>query len=405
MASVFSLARIGVKKIFFCAGLKQIPKSMPYREVGVYMLYDFFRFKNSGLGPVVPLCFMLAACLPGKSPEIRPEGEAIERDIIKRAAVERENPERMAGEGEILSAALGPAGSYTHALEELAETERSGGFSPGMALTESMLREWSGDYGGAVIAAYKELSWAYGYGSQVTRADMEEGLRAVVNLYEGGRGNSALDNPALGEDVREQALRAARGVLAFHNGLWTEARLNLEPLFDDSEEPDAFAQWMRLVCRLEEREASRGALAAYGAIRARYERFPEYWYRGARYVSGNIRGEYAERCINLAPQGPFAEDCRGFLAEIVGLSHSEGSYIKTRAEIEETITRSVASGTPEILTELFTLLSLQDNPYTLYTAGAMRALAIQEDFKTWFTREAAQTSGRLAERLFYISRG
>jgi hypothetical protein len=359
------------------------------------MMYVVFRLKNFGLGPVILLCGILSACLPGKTMEVLPEGEAVEGNIPVREILERE----------ILPAALEEVGDYTGALEELAETERSGGFSPGMALTESMLREWSGDYGGAVIAAYKELSWAYGYGGGVTRPAMEEGLRAVVDLYETGAGNSALADPALGEEVREQALGAARGVLAFHHGLWTEARLRLEPLFTSPEEPDSFARWMHLVCRLEEGESPHGVLAAYGAIRARYERFPEYWYRGARHVSGNLQGEYAERCINLAPQGPFAEDCRELIAETVGLSRGEGTSIRTRAEIEEIITRSVVSESPGVLAELFPLLSLQDNPYTLYTAGAMRALAIREDFKTWFVREAAQCSGRLAERLLYISRG
>ncbi|MDR2759439.1 MAG: hypothetical protein LBB78_08660 [Spirochaetaceae bacterium] len=346
------------------------------------------------------LCLMTAACFPDKtqgSPQEQrtTEGESLSAAPAETGALTETGP---------YAAALGEARTYTEALEELAETERSGGFTPGMGLSESMLREWSGDYGGAVIAAYKELSWAYGYGAGITKDNMTEGLKTVVSLYETGEGNSALKDPSLGEEARIQALRAARGIQAFHHGLWTEAKLSLEGL-DAGDEPDSFIRWMFLVCRLEEGEPFRQVLGAYGAIRARYERFPEYWYRGARHFSGHIRGEYAERCINLAPQGPFAEDCRRILAETVGLPSQEGSSIKTRVEIEELITRSAVSGTPGVLTELFALLSLQDNPYTLYTAGALRALAIQEDFRNWFTHEAAQASGRLAERLFYISKG
>ncbi|MDR3167017.1 MAG: hypothetical protein LBT93_03655, partial [Treponema sp.] len=296
-------------------------------------------------------------------------------------------------------------GTYAAALEELAEKERTGGFTLGMGLTESMLRESSGDYGGAVIAAYKELSWAYGYGMEVTGDDITEGFTEVLSLYETGEGTSALSGPSPDEESRQDARLAVRGVLAFHNGRWTEARLSLEALFNAEDEPDSFAQWMRLACLLEEGEPSRQASAAYGAIRARYEGFPEYWYRGARNFSGNVRGEYAERCINLAPQGPFAEDCRGILTETLGLPVEEKNSIRTLAEIEASVLRAVSSDTPEVLTELFGLLSLRDNPYTLYAAGAMRALVIQEDFRAWFAREAARASGRLAERLLYIARG
>ncbi|MDR2631039.1 MAG: hypothetical protein LBC60_08970 [Spirochaetaceae bacterium] len=367
------------------------------------MMNSCFLLKKTGLGPAILLCLTAAACLPGKNQEILPEQRIAETEILS-AAPGKTGAYTVIPAETGAYAALGETGTYTEALEELAETERSGGFSPGMGFTESMLREWSGDYGGAVIAAYKELSWAYGCGAGVTKDDMTEGLGKVLSLYESGGENSAQDGLSLGEEARTQALIAARGVLAFHNGSWTEARLSLEGLAVE-DEPDSFVQWMSLVCRLEEGEGVRQLLAAYGAIRARYDRFPEYWYRGARHFSGNIRGEYAERCINLAPQGPFAEDCRGILAETVGLSFDEGNSIKTRAEIEESIIRSVASGTPEVLTELFALLSLQDNPFTLYTAGALRALVIQEDFRNWFVREAAQASGRLAERLLYISRG
>jgi hypothetical protein len=377
------------------------------------MMDIIFLRGKAALGPAALLCLMMSACVPDKPREIPPEQGVMEGERPS-AGPEEAGPYALVpgtdvpGEAGPYAAALGEVlgetGSYASALEELAETERSGGFTPGMGLSESMIREWSGDYGGAVIAAYKELSWAFGYGAGVTRTNMGEGLAKVLALYEGGGENSALDNPSLGEKERAQALLAARAVLAFHQGSWTEARQCLMGL-EVVDEPDSFVRWMALVCRLEEGEPIRHILGPYGAIRARYEGFPEYWYRGARHFSGHIRGEYAERCINLAPRGPFAEDCRGILAETVGLSAAEGGSIKTRAEIEEAITRSVASGSPGVLTELFGLLALQDNPFTLYTAGALRALTMQDDFRKWFTQEAARASGRLAERLRYISKG
>jgi hypothetical protein len=275
--------------------------------------------------------------------------------------------------------------------DAIAEIERSGGFTRGLGLTESVLRENAGDYGGAVIAAYKELSWLYGYGG-ADRTALVEGLEQVLAFY--------------GE---EGAILAARGALAFLAGEWAEAERFLTPLFSEEEEPDAFPRWMLLVCALEGAqkggEASRSTRMAYGAIRARYTAFPEYWYRGARCLSGDTAAEYAERCINLAPRGPFAEECRAILAVQAGLSPRDGGAIRSGAEIDYIISQSVSSDKPELLEELFPLISLPDNPYTLYASGALRALAASEPFKAYFSAGLRQSSGRLAERLLYISRG
>ncbi|MDR3167752.1 MAG: hypothetical protein LBT93_07400 [Treponema sp.] len=307
---------------------------------------------------------------------------------------------RSSGEGEKTGGEEMPAGTGIPGEETpggvlpdlatrdaIAEIERSGGFTRGLGLTESVLRENAGDYGGAVIAAYKELAWLYGYGA-ADRNALVEGLEQVLAFYQ-----------------EDGAIRAARGVLAFLAGEWAEAELFLGPLFSGEEEPDAFSQWMLMVCALEGGEDSRSKRMVYGAIRARYAAFPEYWYRGARCFSGDTAAEYAERCINLAPQGPFAEECRTILAVHAGLSPQDGGAIRSGAEIDYIISQSVSSDNPELLKELFPLISLPDNPYTLYASGALRALAASEPFKTYFTAGLRQSSGRLAERLLYISRG
>jgi hypothetical protein len=281
-------------------------------------------------------------------------------------------------------------------LEELTEAERSRGFVPGMALAESMMRERNGDYGGAVIAVYKELSWSYGYGGTMTREAIKETLGIILDQY--------TREESVQEQVREQVVPAIRGTLAFLEGRWTEAGEILESLFAGEEEPDAFSQWMRMVCALEGGTDSARVRSAYGAIRARYETYPEYWYRAARHGSGGVTGEYAERCINLAPGGPFAAECRGILAELAGLPAENSAGIKSRAEIEKLINQSASSADPAILADLFPLLALPDNPYTLYAVGALRSLAADRRFKDYFAREASRRNGRLAERLQYISR-
>jgi hypothetical protein len=280
------------------------------------------------------------------------------------------------------------------ALEEIAELERSGGFVPGLGLAESNLREVSGDYAGAVLAVYKELSWAYGRGEGgVTREAVISGLGNVLEL---GAGPGAAE--------------AARAVLAFFEGRWKEAETLLQQFFAEETETDAFSRWMFLVCAMEQGNTSREIRGEYSAIRARYAAFPEYWYRGARYFRTpetvvSAAGAYAERCINLAGNGPYASECRAILAETAGLSDKDGDAIKTRAEIELLVETSIRNSRPELLAGLLPLVELPDNPYTIYASGAMRALAADEKFRTWFSSQAAKAKGRLAERLLYISRG
>jgi hypothetical protein len=316
-----------------------------------------------------------------------PEEPKAEKEPLAGIPGEAENP--------LGGAIPGPALPDDAARDAIAEIERSGGFTRGMGLTESVLRENAGDYGGAVMAAYKELSWIYSYG-ETDRDALTEGLRRILRLY--GEDNSV-------PEEKEKALLAARGALAFLAEDWAGAEEVLGPLFAAEEEPDAFSRWMLLVCALEGGDGSRATRMAYGAIRARYLNFPEYWYRGARSFPGNAAAEYAERCINLSPQGPFAPECRAILAVHAGLDNADGEAIRSAAEIDTVITESLALGKTELLAELFPLIALPDNPYTLYASGALRGLAASEPFKSYFASELRQRSGRLAERLRYISRG
>jgi hypothetical protein len=276
-------------------------------------------------------------------------------------------------------------------LDEIAELERAGSWLAGMALTESGIRENAGDYAGAVAAAYKELSFAYGRGL-IQKGDIERGLLNVREMQ--------------GEDsVTSETTAAVDAVLAYTRGQWDKAAPALEKLFDSGEEPDGFANWMILSCALEKDGEDRKTAAAYKSIRARYAQFPEYWYRGAKAFSGNVAAEYAENCINCAPKGPFAEECRKILASYTGLKTEEGSAIKTKREIESVISQSVNAGNPELLDSLLPLIALPDNPYTVYAVGALRALTSVPSFRDYFNGKATVTSGRLAERLAYICRG
>jgi len=284
-------------------------------------------------------------------------------------------------------------------LDELAEIERAGSWFQGLALTESSIRENAGDYTGAVAAAFKELSWAYGMGL-VQKSEIEKGLLNVLNI----KGDNSVT-------------AAANAMLAFFNQKWDTAAEGLAPFFSDSDEdPDSFGRWMILVCALEKNKAQaeapsaegtsadRRTSAAYKSIRARYAQFPEYWYRGSRAFSGAIAAEFAENCINVSPQGPYAGECREILASYTGLKNEDGMAIKTKREVEAIISQSISSGNPQILDSLLPLISLPDNPYTIYAVGALRALTSNSRFRDYFNSQAVSAKGRLSERLSYLCR-
>jgi hypothetical protein len=274
-------------------------------------------------------------------------------------------------------------------LEEIAELERAGALQRGMGFIESELREKVGDYAGAVLAAVREMARSYGYG-EIQMNDLVLGLDRTIALE--GQG-------------KETAVQAALALRAFFEGRWDEAEQMLAGIFPETEEPDNFISWLLLSCTLEKNRDDKRAGSAYKAIRARYAQFPEYWYRGARVFSGSIASEYAERCINVAPDGPFAPECRSILASSAGLNAEDGASIRSKLEIEGCVTQSVRSGNPELLKPLIPLISLPENPYTLYAIGVLKSLAAVPIYREYFDTLAAGSKGRLADRLVYICRG
>jgi len=304
--------------------------------------------------------------------------------------------------------------SLLHSLDEMADLERSGSWIKGMAFAESGLRENAGDLAGAVLAAYKELSWVYGLGL-IQKSEIENGLLNVLN----GR-----ENETALYSTDASCSEVTRAIIAFINERWNEAGAVLSLHFNDFDEPDYFGRWMILVCALEKnkaalseaassknasfevlsREEFRRLASAYKSIRARYAPFPEYWYRGARVFSGAIGADYAENCVNISPQGPFADECRKILASFSGLKKEDSLSIKTKREIESIISTSINSGNPQLLDPLLPLIGLPDNPFTFYAVNALRSLNSVSKFRNYFSGQAASSSGRLAERLLYISR-
>jgi hypothetical protein len=293
-------------------------------------------------------------------------------------------------------------------------------------LRESSLREQGGDYVGAVFAAFKELFWAYSF------AHGEEQRRSLESTIESGFRDMMMGlAQSLSPAAAGSAIQAVEAALAFFQGRYEEAGSLLAGLRRDDAEPDAFSEWMRLVCALEhagqsgaaaadaataseEESGLRHLRASYASIRSRYETLPAYWYFGARNMKGERIPAYAERAINLSPDGPYAADARAMIAEFVGLSQADIGAIMSMYEIETVVVNAVNAKNPELLAVLFPLTALPDNPYTLYAAGTLRGLASDAQFRNYFDRQLAAlkdnkksdlSQTRLAERLAYIVRG
>jgi hypothetical protein len=118
-----------------------------------------------------------------------------------------------------------------------------------------------------------------------------------------------------------------------------------------------------------------------------------------------LAAEFAENCINLSLLGPFADECRFILASLSGLGIEDSRSIKTKREVDAIISLSVNTGNPAFLDSLLPLISLPDNPYTVYATGALRTLNGVPGFTDYFNGQFSIARGRLAERLSFISRG
>jgi hypothetical protein len=282
--------------------------------------------------------------------------------------------------------ASGTQQEIIQALQHLAETERVQGFSPGMGLAESSLYEKAGDLAGAVLGAFKELFFAYQYGV-LSEQDLSDRLKAVAKQFP--------DNKLV-----LQSLEACRALITGNAGAGRQA---LSVVNLDNYEIDAFPRWMERVFLLTTGNHEAQVLDTYLATRSRYANYPLYWLVIARKSSGSQKLDAAERTVSLAPHGPYATEGRSLMAEAVGLSKKESSALRTRHEIETITEKALQSGSGELLKDLFSLLALPDNPYSLYALGVFRGLVAEGSFVTFFEQEQKKASGRLAERLRYIT--
>lgn len=282
--------------------------------------------------------------------------------------------------------------SFVDTLSDLAERERRGRYEPGFGLFESTVRERAGDYTGAVFAAYKDLVYGYGRG-EIESKDIATRLDRLESGFATSSGPGAAS-----------VLPAIRAARAFQGGDWQAVTEALRGIQSFDGQQDSFPLWMELTAKLEQSLASENELERYAIMQSRYALLPEYWFHFARAQKNiDLMRDSAERCIALAPAGPFAKDARSSIAASYGLAKSDGDSLLIPFEIESIATRAVQTGKPEVLEAMLPILGLADNPATLYAVGALRGLCASDDMRSWLGAKAATSRGRIAERLRYIT--
>lgn len=330
---------------------------------------------------LIPLALGLLACGKGE-PGSRPGlsmGEA-----PGAAGNSRDSSAGIRMEAEELKQALG----------DLAERERLGGYVPGLGLVESSLRERGGDLPGAVLAAYKELLWAYSRGptpdnqgnAPLSPSTIEDSLRKIRSLFPQNR----------------ETAQAVDASVAFSRSQWSQAEALLATLPSIAEKGDSFSHLLLLICQGEQGKTGGDFFPTYGMLQGRFEGFPPYWYHGMRFAKNRFSAEYAERCVDLAPQGPYADEARSWLAKSVGLQAQDGPALRTKGEIDTLLRRALASNQVDTLGDLYPLLSLPDNPYTFFALSAMGSVAQEGAVKSYLTASLKKATGRLAERLRFV---
>lgn len=344
------------------------------------------RFKGGRIGTWLPCCALAVLCPLALVYAMSPSGVSTARGETAGQS------NRWTDTGEPRSSATDAAqGTTERELEDsltmALESERRDGFSAGMGLRQSLLFEEAGDDTGAVLAAFKELLYA--------RA---KGLAADVDLLSG---LAKLENSPTSSPAAKAASGAARD---FVMQRW-DSVIDSAADMATGRESDSLARWMVLVSEMERAVPAPEAIrTSYAGLQARYAGFPEYWYRSARMEPlPALARDSAERCIGLAPVGPFTAECRSIIARSYGLDPEAGAALLTVPEIQAVASRAAKSADWSALTALFPLLSLPDNPVSLYALGIFRALAVSESARDWLLIEAKKARGRLAERLAYVA--
>ncbi len=287
---------------------------------------------------------------------------------------------------------LESAGRYADLIAVLDSYEESFPYEPGLGLMQSEAYEHLGDFDGAVLSAFKEAEYGAAYGA-ARSSDIQKNLAAL------GR---KLDDKAFNPVGKGKAVLQA--VTAFAREDWTAAAKVLE----ERQGTQIFEKYLLLSARIEMKHAAPSDVDAYAALLPSLRSLPPYFYRlylGLKSLSGvstDRLADFLETAIDLAPISDSARTYRKDLAEVLGLSASEGSRVLTKVELSAVAEKAAATGEPSLLDPLIGTLDLKDNRSTLMAVGILRAFAKDARYRPFIIDRSKKSAGRARERLDYI---
>ncbi len=259
-------------------------------------------------------------------------------------------------------------------LMVIAESERRDGYKTGSGMAASSYQELLGRYAPAVFEACKDLFYAKAYGVMDDTA-FRKSLKDLRSAWAGKPENEV-----------SQVYSAIDCIESLLDKNWNKAKDQLRELVKSDDEFDSFGRWLWLVSviQVEAQDAEKNSrrpvfspslISTYGSMMSRYRNHPEYWYYAMQVALNDALAlDAAERCINLAPGGPYAILARQRMAKAWGIETKSADSIKTIYEIQEVVRKATESNNLGELKNLFPLLALADNPATLYALGVLREI-------------------------------
>jgi len=286
------------------------------------------------------------------------------------------------------------SGRLAEAISVLDHFQETFPYEFGIGILESQCYEKMGDIDRSVVAAYKELEYARSYGA-VDAREMESNLAdlrrklADRSWNPKGQGMDVLDALlAYGRsDPRSIALLGEAG-----------KRLPVE----------SFLSYARIGLMLEGGSPDPGDIKTYLELERHFKALPSYYvrlWRGARRLSGLSgldESMVVEKCIDLAPTGPYAAPSRAELCRLSGIPESYAPRILTDREIGAALADAVASRNGDALDRLVALLDTPDNRYAAACQAALREVKSDAFVGGSLQARLAGASGRLKDRLTYI---
>lgn len=271
---------------------------------------------------------------------------------------------------------------------ELAEIERRQGYQSALGIEEIGLMLDEKDGAGFVFSVFKELVYAFDYGQH-------EELGTELDLL--GEGVTSFGFEPL---QVERALSAINAVRAFDGERWEDAS-RLIKLTGNDVQADGFKNLLLAICRI---EMDSIPLEEFSIFQSRYRNLPRYWFYASRLDRHpELAKDAAVRCILLSGSGPFSLKARESVCLHYGIEKSSASQLVLASESQLIIEEALYYSQPERLEMMLPVLSLPDNPDTLFALGALKSLAADRQIREWLYRKKAGAAGRLAERLIYVT--